>query len=131
MIPTKYSTLTNQEVIDKLAKIVAKRKDNSEVVLMEPYDASEILLEAQNRIENLENILTNPWIPAEQLLPPMVEDWDSDWVSKQVIVLLENGEVSKDIYWKDKKTNEGGWSFSSIKVTHWMPFIEPQKGGQR
>ena len=129
MIPTKYSTLTNQEVIDKLAKIVAKRKDNSEVVLMEPYDASEILLEAQNRIENLENILTNPWIPAEQLLPPMVEDWDSDWVSKQVIVLLENGEVSKDIYWKDKKINEGGWSFSSIKVTHWMPFIDPQEGG--
>ena len=53
MIPTKFSNLTNQEVIDKLAKIVAKRKDNSEVVLMEPIDASDILLEARNRIESL------------------------------------------------------------------------------
>lgn len=51
MTPTKFSTLTNQELMDKLAQIVVKLKDNSTVLVVEPVDASDILLEARNRIE--------------------------------------------------------------------------------
>lgn len=130
MIPTKYANLTNQEVKEKLAQLTAKR-ENDRCYFTDPEEASDILQEARNRIETLDNLQNQPWIPVEQLLPPLVEDWDVDVVSKQVIVLLQNGEVTKDQYWKDKKTDAGGWAYSSIKVTHWMPFIEPQKGGQR
>ena len=128
MTPTKYSSLTNKEVMEKLAQLMAK---NGRFYFTDLADSTDTLQEARNRIESLNQILTNPWIPVEQQLPPMVEDWDSDVVSKQVLVLLENGEVTKDQYWKDKKTDAGGWAYSSIKVTHWMPFIEPQKGGQQ
>lgn len=51
MTPTEFSTLTNQEVMDKLAQIVVKLKDNSTVLVVEPDNASDILLEARNRIE--------------------------------------------------------------------------------
>lgn len=51
MTPTKFSTLTNQEVMDKMAQIVVKLKDKSTVLDIEPVDASDILLEARNRIE--------------------------------------------------------------------------------
>lgn len=130
MTPTKYSKLTNQEVMDKLAQLTAK-SENGKCCFTDSAEASDILQEAKNRIETLDHIQNHPWIPVEQQLPPMVEDWDSDVVSKQVLVLLCNGEVTKDLYWKDKKTDEGGWAYSSIEVTHWMPFIEPQKGGQQ
>lgn len=56
MTPTKFSTLTNQEVMDKLAQIVVKRKDNSTVLVVEPDDASDILLEARNRIEAYDHV---------------------------------------------------------------------------
>lgn len=56
MTPTKFSTLTNQEVMDKLAQIVVERKDNSTVLVVEPDDASEILLEARNRIEAFDHV---------------------------------------------------------------------------
>ena len=51
MTPTKFSTLANQELMDKLAQIVVKLKDNSTVLDIEPVDASDLLLEARNRIE--------------------------------------------------------------------------------
>ena len=56
MTPTKFSTLTNQEVMDKLAQIVVERKDNSTVLVVEPDDASDILLEARNRIEAYDHV---------------------------------------------------------------------------
>lgn len=56
MKPTKFSTLTNQEVMDKLAQIVVERKDNSTVLVVEPDDASDILLEARNRIEAYDHV---------------------------------------------------------------------------
>jgi len=56
MTPTKFSTLTNQEVIDKLAQIVVERKANSTVLVVEPDDASDILLEARNRIEAYDHV---------------------------------------------------------------------------
>lgn len=56
MTPTKFSTLTNQEVMDKLAQIVVERKDNSTVLVVEPDDASDILLEARNRIEAFDHV---------------------------------------------------------------------------
>ena len=130
MTPTKFSTISNLELMDKLAELTAKR-ENGRYYFMDPEEVADTLQEVRNRIERLEHILNNPWIPVEQQLPPMVEDWDFDLASKPVIVLLENGELSKDIYWKNKKIGKGGWSFSSIKVTHWMPFIDPQEGGEK
>ena len=56
MTPTEFSTLTNQEVMDKLAQIVVKLKDNSTVLVVEPDDASDILLEARNRIEAYDHV---------------------------------------------------------------------------
>lgn len=56
MTPTKFLTLTNQEVMDKLAQIVVERKDNSTVLVVEPDDASDILLEARNRIEAYDHV---------------------------------------------------------------------------
>jgi hypothetical protein len=56
MNPTKFSTLTNQEVMDKLAQIVVERKDNSTVLVVAPDDASDILLEARNRIEAYDHV---------------------------------------------------------------------------
>lgn len=56
MTPTKFSTLTNQEVMDKLAQIVVERKDNSTVLVVKPDDASDILLEARNRIEAYDHV---------------------------------------------------------------------------
>lgn len=56
MTPTKYSNLTNQEVMDKLAQITSKREDNF-IVLLEPVDSTtEILLEVRNRIESFDNL---------------------------------------------------------------------------
>lgn len=130
MTPTKFSTISNKELMDKLAELTAKR-ENGRYYFMDPEEVADTLLEVRNRFESLEYILNNPWIPVEQQLPPMVEDWDFDLASKPVIVLLENGELEKDIYWKNKKIGKGGWSFSRIKVTHWMPFIDPQKGGEK
>lgn len=130
MIHTKYANLTNQKVMDKLTQLMAK-KENGRYYFTDPAEVNDIFQEVKNRIETLDHIQNHPWIPVEQQLPPLVEDWDVDMVSKQVIVLLQNGEVSKDQYWKDKKTDEGGWAYNSIAVTHWMPFFEPQKGGQQ
>ena len=56
MTPTKFLTLTNQELMDKLAQIVVKRKDNSTVLVVEPDDVSDILLEARNRIEAYDHV---------------------------------------------------------------------------
>ena len=56
MTPTKYSTLTNQEVMEKLVQIVVKREDNSTVLVVGPDDALDILLEARNRIEAYDHV---------------------------------------------------------------------------
>jgi hypothetical protein len=56
MTLTKFSTLTNQELMDKLAQIVVKLKDYSTVLVVEPVDASDILLEARNRIEAYDHV---------------------------------------------------------------------------
>ena len=130
MTPTKYANLTNREVMDKLAGLTAKIEDGKSC-WEDAEEASDTVTEVLNRLEAFDYLKTHPWFSVEEFLPALEEDWDSDVVSRQVIVLLENGEVSKDLYWKDKKTGECGWAYSSIKVTHWMPFIEPQKGGQQ
>lgn len=131
MIPTKYANLTNQEVMDKMAQLTAK-SENGRCYFTDPTEAADILQEAMNRIQGLDEILNRPWNPVEELLPPLEDDWDSIIVSKQVIVLFVNGEVSKDVYWKEKGTDDSGWSYNeSSMITHWMPFIEPQKGGKQ
>lgn len=56
MTPTKLSYLTNQELMDKLTKIVIKRKDNHTVLNVEPDDAVDILFEARNRIEAYDHV---------------------------------------------------------------------------
>jgi hypothetical protein len=56
MTLTKFSTLTNQELMDKLAQIVVKLKDYSTVLGVEPVDASDILLEARNPIEAYDHV---------------------------------------------------------------------------
>ena len=56
MTTTKFANLTNQEVLDKMARIVIKRGDNGDVLLIEPADVPEILTEAMNRIESFDNV---------------------------------------------------------------------------
>ena len=51
MIPTKFSTISNQELMDKLAQIVVKLKEHADVIIVEPAEATDILLEVRNRIE--------------------------------------------------------------------------------
>lgn len=50
MIPTKYSTLTNQEVMHHLAELTAM-KENDRYYFMDPEEASATIQEAGNRIE--------------------------------------------------------------------------------
>ena len=50
MTPTKYSNLTNQEVMDKLAELTAKR-ENGRYYFTNPEEAADTVQEARNRIE--------------------------------------------------------------------------------
>lgn len=56
MTPTKFSILTNNELMDRLSKIVVKQNDYYTVLNVEPDDAADMLIEARNRIEAYENI---------------------------------------------------------------------------
>lgn len=51
MIPTKLSTISNQELIHELAQIVIKRERNGTLHVVVPAYAEELILEARNRIE--------------------------------------------------------------------------------
>lgn len=62
MTPTKYANLTNQEVMEKLAQLTAKR-ENDRCYFTDPAEASDILQEARNRMEafdNLKNLFEKP-----------------------------------------------------------------------
>ena len=50
MTPTKYSNLTNQEVMYKLAELTAKR-ENGRYYFTDPEEVANTLQEASNRIE--------------------------------------------------------------------------------
>jgi hypothetical protein len=50
MIPTKFSTLTNQEVMEKLTELTAKR-ENGRCYFTDPEEAADTVQEARNRIE--------------------------------------------------------------------------------
>lgn len=56
MTPTKFSTISNQELMDKLAQIVVKLKKHVDVIIVEPVEATDILLEARNRIEAYDHV---------------------------------------------------------------------------
>lgn len=56
MTPTKYSTLTNQQVISRLSEMLAKREDGGVYLLVRPKESWDIIQEAINRIEALGNI---------------------------------------------------------------------------
>ncbi|GEM_PF-4023479 len=56
MTPTKFSTISNQELMDKLAQIVVKLKEHADVIIVEPAEATDILLEARNRIEAYDHV---------------------------------------------------------------------------
>lgn len=56
MTPTKYSPLTNQQVKEKLSEMVAKREGGGAYLLVSPDDACDIIQEAINRIEALDNV---------------------------------------------------------------------------
>lgn len=58
MIPTKYSSLTNQEVMDKLAELTGKR-ENGRYYFADPAEAADTLQEARNRIEVFCSYLNN------------------------------------------------------------------------
>lgn len=62
MIPTKYVNLTNQEVMDKLAQLTAKR-ENGRCYFTDSAEAADIIQEAINRMEafaNLKNLFEKP-----------------------------------------------------------------------
>ena len=66
--------------------------------------------------------LENLWIPIDKRTPPLEKEVCGMKWSKEVIVLLSNGEISTDYYWKKEETNEEGWSDNRLNVvTHWMP----------
>lgn len=56
MTPTKFSNLTNQEVMYKLAELTAKR-ENGRYYFTNPEEAADTVQEARNRIQSFCSIL--------------------------------------------------------------------------
>jgi hypothetical protein len=74
--------------------------------------------------------LENLWISVEDDLP---EVGDRPF-SKRVLILCKNGAVTRACY--IKLTNswfcvDAGFGVGNTDVTHWMPFPEPKKGGEK
>ena len=59
MIPTKLSTLTDQELMDKMTSIVVKLKEHADVLVVEPVDALDIFQEVRNRFELFDTYLNS------------------------------------------------------------------------
>ena len=74
-------------------------------------------------------VLDNLWIPIEKRTPPLEKDLNGTKWSKEVFVLLSNGEVSTDYYWKEETIDREGWYNRFNKVTHWMPI--PKKPNRK
>lgn len=56
MIPTKYSTLTNQQVKERLSQMLAKREDGGVYLMVRPHESCDIIQEAINRLDAFDNL---------------------------------------------------------------------------